>query len=77
MTTLPTLLLRVGWRAPEMARRLGVREDTVRGWERGKRECPVVVLEWLERIGDAVEDVGMPSGWQKENAPDAQIIVDG
>lgn len=62
MTPLARLLLRIGWKNAELARRIGRSADTVDGWASGKLNArgkptptPPAVLAWLERVARAVE----------------------
>lgn len=61
MTPTAALLRRIGWKAPELARRLGCGYGRAHGWatDRNTRgnsyETPTEVLAWLERVARAVE----------------------
>jgi DNA-binding transcriptional regulator YiaG len=63
---LSELLREVGWPAAELARRLSIREDTVRGWLNGRREVPPNVGRWLEQIRDGIATApALPDGWSR------------
>ncbi len=69
MRDLDTLLTSIGWPSSELARRLGVSADTVADWRPRKgnsprRNPPLTVLAWLERIDRAIGVQGpYPPGW--------------
>ncbi len=45
----------IGWDRPGCALALGVSVDTVRNWDKGRRECPPEVLEWMQVLADMIE----------------------
>ena len=63
---LAAVLAQIGWPAGELARRLGVRADTVSAWLRGRRAVPPAVITWLIQIRDAQGQApDLPAGWQR------------
>jgi transcriptional regulator with XRE-family HTH domain len=59
------VLKAIGWTAGELARRLGVRPDTVQSWLAGRREIPPNLGRWLLQVRD-VHDTAppLPDGWR-------------
>lgn len=64
MTPLRAALARIGWSAPELARRLGRNLHTVNCWVYATRSrhgtptaTPPAVLEWVQRVAEAVDGV--------------------
>ena len=56
----------IGWTGGELARRLGVREDTVRGWLIGRREIPPNLERWLHQVRESRATAPiLPAGWQR------------
>ncbi len=54
----------IGGPAHELARRLGVRADTVRHWLAGRRPIPENLAKWLTTIRDGHAAAGpLPEGW--------------
>lgn len=51
-------LVEIGWSQRELARRLGRSQTMVRLWRSGARVCPDEVLAWLQRIVEALAQVG-------------------
>lgn len=45
----------IGWDRTACALALGVSVDTVRNWDKGRRECPPEVLEWMQVLADTIE----------------------
>ncbi len=45
----------IGWDRLGCALALGVSVDTVRNWDKGRRECPPEVLEWMQVLADMIE----------------------
>lgn len=43
-------LRQIGWSQRDLARALNIAEGTVRGWQRGHRDPPPRVDDWLERL---------------------------
>jgi transcriptional regulator with XRE-family HTH domain len=57
-------LEKLGWSSQQLARHLGIRENTVRGWLSGRRSVPPNVLDWIERKAAAFATVpDLPEGW--------------
>ena len=68
MTPLRHALARIGWSAPELARRLGESPHTVSSWVYATRsrhgtptQTPADVMTWVQRVAEAVEGVAWPS----------------
>jgi len=61
MTPLAHLLARIGWTAGELGRRLGISHQhahrlvTGRNANGNRLEPPLGLVEWLERVAEAVE----------------------
>lgn len=60
MTPTDTNLAMIGWSRRELARRLGVPSRTVHNWWKPGAAPPADVVEWLERVADAVEQLEPP-----------------
>ncbi len=45
----------IGWDRLACALAPGVSVDTVRNWDRGRRERPAEVLEWMQVLADMIE----------------------
>jgi len=59
------VLRQIGWSASELARRLNVREDTVRHWLNGRRGIPLNLERWIIQVRDTVDTAPrLPEGWQ-------------
>jgi hypothetical protein len=59
-------LRQIGWPTAELARRLSVREDTVRGWLKGRRPVPPNLERWLLAVRDNLANApALPDGWQR------------
>jgi plasmid maintenance system antidote protein VapI len=59
-------LAQIGWSQHELARRLEVRPDTVRGWVTGRRTVPDNLAEWLRQHRDKQTEVPpLPDGWRR------------
>jgi hypothetical protein len=57
----------IGWTNAELARRLGVREGSIRMWLSGRREIPPSLADWLEeRVRYALKGPQTPEGWSRE-----------
>ena len=65
---LDSVLKAIGWRPQELARRLGVRNDTVYGWLTNRRPVPENLAEWLIRIRDKISDDPLPAGWEERRS---------
>lgn len=59
------VLRQIGWTAGELARRLSVREDTVRGWLNSRRGVPLNLERWLRQVRDTVNTAPrLPDDWR-------------
>jgi DNA-binding transcriptional regulator YiaG len=62
---LSDILREIGWQPAELATRLGVRQESVRGWLSGRREIPENLAVWLRAVRDGVSSAGpLPEGWR-------------
>jgi plasmid maintenance system antidote protein VapI len=58
-------LKHIGWSPAELARRLGVRDDSVRHWLNGRRAIPENLATWLVQVRDAqAQAPALPDGWR-------------
>jgi transcriptional regulator with XRE-family HTH domain len=57
----------LGWTNAELARRLDVREGSIRAWLSGRREIPPNLAHWIEeRTRRALEGPQIPDGWKRD-----------
>jgi hypothetical protein len=60
------VLRQIGWPTAELARRLNVREDSVRSWLNGRREIPPNLERWLYAVRDSIASAPpLPDGWTR------------
>ena len=60
------VLKAIGWTSAELARRLSVREDSVRHWLNGRRPIPPKVERWLYAVRtDFSSAPALPDGWSR------------
>jgi plasmid maintenance system antidote protein VapI len=59
------ILREIGWEPAELARRLDVRQDTVRRWLSGRREIPPNLAAWLRLHRTVQAQVPLlPDNWR-------------
>jgi hypothetical protein len=57
------ILRQLDWSPADLARRLGVRPDTMRQWLHSRREIPSNLAEWLIEIRNKLQEKPLPDGW--------------
>jgi hypothetical protein len=60
------VLKQIGWSPPELARRLGVRNDSVYQWLTNRRPIPTNLERWLYQVRAGLASAPpLPEGWQR------------